>query len=108
MRNTSRDDHAHLLLLSAHSKPSLSKYIDALRVVNKGYDPLDLAYTLAHRRPSHGYRTFAVCREPSSDSDLVLSRDNIVNSAVESRVAFAFTGEYIIYPLAKVPMLIVV
>lgn len=89
----------HLLLFSAHDRPTLQNNIEAFSTRCQDASLVDLAYTLGLRRTKFQERAFAVARRESFESDVKGALCEISSAPQEAAcLAFVFTGTYTSIP----------
>lgn len=87
-------ERQHLLLFSAHSRPTLENILADVSSTCSELKLVDLAYTLGARRTKHEQRTFAVVKNDSFSSEITAAARTITsNTAGECVPAFVFTGK---------------
>ncbi|KAI1502975.1 putative polyketide synthase [Biscogniauxia marginata] len=83
----------HLLLFSAHDKPTLKNNLADYSMSCNTADLIDLAYTLGLRRTKFPQRAFAVARKESLELDIKAASNNIFSEREPTVPAFIFTGQ---------------
>ena len=86
-------DRSHLLVFSAHDKPTLMRNLEAYSKIEDTVDLLDLAYTLGARRSRLSYRSFGICWAKSPRIDIVKVSQAITKIKDLASVAFIFNGQ---------------
>ncbi|MCJ1284085.1 hypothetical protein MMC26_003416 [Xylographa opegraphella] len=83
----------HILVFSAHDKPTLMRNLDAYSNIEDTVNLPDLAYTLASRRSKLSFRTFGICRTQSLQVDILKASHTVIKTKDPASVAFVFTGQ---------------
>ncbi|KAL8979778.1 MAG: hypothetical protein Q9205_004974 [Flavoplaca limonia] len=89
----------HLVVFSAHSKPTLLRNVR--QHADMSYKPklVDLAYTLAECRSTLNFRSYAVCRQDSFTADILAALQAVRESTTSPTIGFVFTGQGAQWPM---------